>query len=51
LEHATSEELNAFLLEKGPYEWALAQLIAELNRRGGCDNMTILTVRVNRAPC
>ncbi len=51
LEHAAAEELKAFLLEKGPSREGLAQLIAELNRRGGCDNMTILTVKVNRVPC
>jgi len=26
----------------------LAELIAEFNRRGGYDNMTIMTVKVNR---
>lgn len=50
LEHATSEELKTFLLEKGPSRDGLVQLIAELNRRGGYDNMTILTVKVNKAP-
>jgi len=51
LEHATSEELKAFISENGPSQEGLARLIAELNRRGGCDNMTILTVKVNRVPC
>ncbi len=51
LEHAEAEELNAFMLEVGPSRDGLARLIDELNRRGGCDNMTILTVRVNRVPC
>jgi len=51
LEHATDEELKAFLLEQGPSEERLAQWIAELNRRGGYDNMTILTVKVNQVPC
>jgi PPM family protein phosphatase len=51
LEHATDEELKAFLLEQGPSEERLAQWIAELNRRGGYDNMTILTVKINQVPC
>ncbi|MGA2402408.1 MAG: PP2C family serine/threonine-protein phosphatase [Syntrophobacteraceae bacterium] len=51
LEHATAEELNSFLQENGPSQDALIQLIAELNRRGGYDNMTILAVKVNSAPC
>jgi len=50
LEHATSDELKSFLLDKGPSEEALTELIAELNRRGGFDNMTIVTVKVNRIP-
>jgi protein phosphatase len=48
LEHATAEELKSFLLEQGCSKKELAQLIAELNRRGGYDNMTIVTVKVNR---
>jgi protein phosphatase len=48
MEHATAEELKSFLIEHGPSEEELAGLIAELNRRGGYDNMTIMTVRVNR---
>jgi protein phosphatase len=51
LEHATAEELKSFLLEQGPSENGLTQLITELNRRGGYDNMTILTVGVNQVPC
>ncbi len=51
LEHATAEELKLFLLEQGPSENGLTQLIAEFNRRGGYDNMTILTVGVNKVPC
>jgi len=50
-EHASPEELKSFLLEHGSSKKALAQLIAELNRRGGYDNMTILTVQVNGVPC
>jgi PPM family protein phosphatase len=50
LEHATSEELKSFLLEQGPSDEALSELIAELNRRGGHDNMTIVTVKVNKVP-
>jgi protein phosphatase len=51
LEHAATEEIKAFLLEKGSCPEGLGQLVAELNRRGGYDNMTILTVKVNRVPC
>lgn len=51
LEHMTEEELKCFLLERGSSEEGLTQLIAELNKRGGYDNMTILTVTVNRTPC
>jgi serine/threonine protein phosphatase PrpC len=51
LEHATPEEIQSFLLEQGSSEKELTQLIAELNRRGGYDNMTILTVGVNKVPC
>jgi protein phosphatase len=48
LEHATHDELRSFLVERGSSADALADLIAELNRRGGHDNMTIMTIRVNR---
>ena len=51
LEHAAPEEIKAFLLENGPSQDGLTQLVAELNRRGGYDNMTILAVKVNRLPC
>lgn len=51
LEHAAEEELQEFLLEKSPSRERLTQLISELNRRGGCDNMTILTVKVNNVSC
>jgi len=51
LEHSTKEELKAFLMEAGPSRDRLDQLIAELNRRGGYDNMTILTVKVKAVPC
>ena len=51
VEHATPEELKSFLLEQGSSEKGLTQLIAELNSRGGYDNMTILTVGVNKVPC
>jgi len=47
LEHATAEELKLFFMEHGSSEKDLAELIAELNRRGGYDNMTIMTVKVN----
>lgn len=48
LEHATHDELKLFLIEQGWSINELADLLAELNRRGGHDNMTILTVKVNR---
>ncbi|MGC8490388.1 MAG: PP2C family protein-serine/threonine phosphatase [Syntrophobacteraceae bacterium] len=48
LEHATHEELKSFLLERGSSKAGLSELVAELNRRGGHDNMTILTVTVNK---
>ncbi len=48
LEHATAEELKSFLIGHGSSEKELAALIAEFNRRGGYDNMTIMTVKVNR---
>jgi protein phosphatase len=51
LEHATTEEIRTMLLEGGPSPTVLTQLITELNRRGGFDNMTILAVKVNRVPC
>ena len=48
LEHATHDELKSFLLEQGSSDVAMVELVAELNRRGGHDNMTILTVKVNK---
>ena len=48
LEHATHEELKSFLMERGASDIGLAELVAELNSRGGHDNMTILTVKVNK---
>jgi protein phosphatase len=48
LEHATADELKSFLIDHGSSEKELAELIAEFNRRGGYDNMTIMTVKVNR---
>ena len=51
LEHATEAELLAFLLGKGYSNDGLMQFIAEMNNRGGYDNMTILTVKVNEVPC
>lgn len=48
LEHATHEELKAFLQERGSSKTGLSELVAELNRRGGHDNMTILTIKVNK---
>ncbi len=50
LEHARPEELKSFLLERGYTEKELAELVAELNKRGGYDNMTILTVKINEIP-
>ena len=50
-EHATENELKDFLLDKGSSDTELTELVAELNRRGGHDNMTIMTVRVNKVPC
>ena len=48
LEHATHDELKLFLLGQGSSTDELAELIAELNRRGGRDNMTIMTIKVIR---
>lgn len=47
LEHATVEELNSFL-QKYTSKDDLEQFIAQLNERGGFDNMTIMTVKVNK---
>lgn len=48
LEHATHDELKSFLLEQGSSDLGLIEFVAELNRRGGHDNMTILTIKVNK---
>jgi len=45
LEHASPDELKSFLIEHGSSEDDLADLVAELNRRGGSDNMTIMTIK------
>jgi protein phosphatase len=47
-EHMTMEELNSFISEKGFNSQALEHLVAEINSSGGYDNMTIVTVRVDR---
>jgi len=47
-EHLTTEELNAFLVEHGHSGSGLSQLVEEINKRGGHDNMTIVTVKVNK---
>lgn len=51
LEHITEEELLAFLLDMGFTSESLQELITELNKRGGEDNMTIMTVEVSEVPC
>ena len=51
LEHAAEEELQEFLLRESPSQERMAQLITVLNERGGYDNMTILTVKINKVPC
>jgi protein phosphatase len=48
VEHASAEELKLFIMEHGSSEKDLAELISELNRRGGYDNMTIMTVKINK---
>ena len=50
-EHASAEELRAFLLQKNPSRESLTRLADELKRRGGSDNITVLAVKVNRMPC
>ncbi|HEX3043128.1 MAG TPA: protein phosphatase 2C domain-containing protein [Bacillota bacterium] len=47
LEHMTEEELKSFLLEKGYTDQGLKQLVNLINARGGYDNMTIMSVKVN----
>jgi PPM family protein phosphatase len=46
LEHATSEELKSFL-QKDISKDGLKQIVTEINQRGGYDNMTIMTVKLN----
>ncbi|MDA8335652.1 MAG: protein phosphatase 2C domain-containing protein [Peptococcaceae bacterium] len=45
LEHATEDELETWLLEKGNSQTSLNRLIDCLNERGGLDNMTIMAVK------
>jgi PPM family protein phosphatase len=47
LEHETEEELKTFLEVDGYSEESLNKLITLMNQRGGYDNMTILTVKIN----
>lgn len=46
LEHISEEELRLFLLQKGNLDNIEEEIIKQVNDRGGCDNMTILTVKV-----
>jgi protein phosphatase len=46
LEHLTEAELKMYLLENDSLDNNQKKLIQEVNQRGGCDNMTILTVKV-----
>jgi PPM family protein phosphatase len=50
-EHETIEELNGFFIENGFSHEAMTKLVAEINKRGGYDNMTIMNVTVNKLPC
>lgn len=45
LEHLTVDELKAFLIKDGT-ETGLKNIINESNKRGGYDNMTIMTVKI-----
>ena len=47
LEHATEDELKE-LIQKDNSEDGLKGIIELLNERGGFDNMTIMTVKVNK---
>lgn len=47
LEHETEQEMSDFL-QNNNTESGLKQLIEEQNNRGGYDNMTIMTVKVNK---
>jgi len=46
LEHLNEAELQMYLLENDTLDNIQKKLIQEVNQRGGCDNMTILTVKV-----
>ena len=46
LEHLTEAELKLYLSENDNLDNIQKKLIQEVNQRGGCDNMTILTVKV-----
>lgn len=46
-EHLTTEELNSFI-QKDFSEEGLKKVVEEVNNRGGYDNMTIMTVKVDR---
>lgn len=46
LEHLTAEELNTYLIKDISWK-GLKKLCEEINNRGGYDNMTIMTVKVN----
>ncbi len=47
LEHATENELKEFI-QKYNSEEGLKGIVRQLNQRGGFDNMTIMTVEVNK---
>jgi PPM family protein phosphatase len=47
LEHETEEGLKNFLVQYGHSKESLNKLIAIMNERGGFDNMTIMTVKIN----
>jgi len=47
LEHLTDEELKSFLMKAEETGEGLDSLIEEANNRGGFDNMTILTVKID----
>ncbi|KLU58704.1 serine/threonine phosphatase stp [Peptococcaceae bacterium CEB3] len=46
LEHLTEEELRQSLLKKTGMDSIQKKIVDIVNERGGCDNMTILTVKV-----
>lgn len=47
LEHQTEDELKNFL-QKDSSKEGLENMIKEMNKRGGYDNMTIATIKINR---